>query len=60
MNLIRKWWIKLLISILGGGILSKFIASTTDYKLEISPILITIILYAVLAYGTPYPNNQEQ
>jgi len=53
MSLIDKWWKRLLISIIAGGMLSEGIGLLTDRKVELNAFIIGIALYIILSviYG---------
>lgn len=48
MILINKWWKRLLISVIIGGILSEAIGLLTERKIELNAFLIGIVLYLIL------------
>jgi len=49
MDLINKWWKRLLISLIFGGMLSEGISLITNRKLEINAFIWGIILYLILS-----------
>ena len=53
MTLINKWWKRLLIGVIAGGILSEGIGLLTDRKVELNAFIIGIVLYLILSviYG---------
>tara|TARA_R110000868_G_scaffold298188_2_gene558428 strand:- start:48 stop:224 length:177 start_codon:yes stop_codon:yes gene_type:complete len=53
MTLINKWWKRLLIGAIAGGLLSETIGLMTDRKVELNAFIIGIVLYLVLSiiYG---------
>ena len=53
MTLINKWWKRLLIGLIAGGMLSEIIGLLTDRKIELNAFIIGIALYLILSviYG---------
>ena len=53
MTLINKWWKRLLISVVVGGMLSETIGLLTDRKIELNALIIGVVLYLILSviYG---------
>lgn len=60
MILINKWWKRLLISVIFGGILSEAIGLLTERKIEINAFLIGIVFYLILRiiYGVIERKNK--
>ncbi|GEP52298.1 hypothetical protein FNO01nite_29700 [Flavobacterium noncentrifugens] len=48
MNILDKWWKRLLIGLLLGGMMSEALKLLTYRKVKISAIFLSIILYFVL------------
>ncbi|MGJ8592807.1 MAG: hypothetical protein ACSHXF_09680 [Aquaticitalea sp.] len=58
MILINKWWKRLLIGILIGGMISEIASLLTDRKIELNAFIIAIVLYLLLSvlYGVIQKN----
>ena len=61
MTLINKWWKRLLISLITGGMLSEGIGLLTDRKVELNAFIIGIVLYLILSviYGVTKKRNEN-
>ncbi|KKM80592.1 hypothetical protein LCGC14_1338280 [marine sediment metagenome] len=51
MGLIKKWWARLLISILLGGIIAEAITVQTDGELSLNAFVLAIGIYLILSVG---------
>jgi len=61
MNILDKWWKRLLIGLLLGGMMSEALKLLTYRKVKISAIFLSIILYFVLTniYNRSEKNANE-
>jgi hypothetical protein len=57
MNILNKWWKRLLIGLLLGGMMSEVIRLLTHQKVKINAIFLAIIFYFVLTNA--YRRNQS-
>lgn len=53
MNLIKKWWVRLIISLVLGGIITETIIVSTDGEIGLNAFVLGIGIYLVLSliYG---------
>jgi len=53
MDLINKWWKRLIISLISCGMLSEGISLLTNREFEVNAFIISIIMYLILSiiYG---------
>lgn len=57
MNILNKWWKRLLIGLFLGGLMSEGLRFLTDQKVKINAIFLAVILYFVLTNA--YRRNQR-
>ena len=52
-KLIRKWWVRLIVSLVAGGIITEALIVSTDGKVNINAFILGIGIYLILslAYG---------
>ncbi len=53
MNLIRKWWVRLIVSLVLGALITEILIISTDEKIHLNAFILGIGLYLVLSlvYG---------
>ena len=53
MNLIKKWWVRLLISLFSGGMITEALIVLTDGKINVNAFILGIGIYLILSvvYG---------
>ncbi|MGD1947308.1 MAG: hypothetical protein ACFB0A_13840 [Croceivirga sp.] len=53
MGLIKKWWVRLILSLLLGGIVTETLVVSTDGKININAFILGLGIYLVLSviYG---------
>jgi len=49
MALLKKWWVRLIISLLLGGMIAEALAISTDGKVNINAFILGIAIYLVLS-----------